>query len=83
MSIVQRSGRWTLDEKVDGVFVVKKGGQFEAKIVTNSYDPDADDGDETSGVLRSVIEVEDEQEAEDEFVSYVTQQGVAGFDVAR
>lgn len=83
MSVVQRTGRWTLDEKVDGVFVVKKGGQFEAKIVTESYDPDADDGDETTGVLKSVIEVEDEQAAENEFVSYVTRKGVDGFDVAR
>ncbi|GAA0658258.1 hypothetical protein [Salarchaeum japonicum] len=69
MSVTQRAGRWTLGEKTDGVFIVKKGGQYEAKILTDRYDPEPEE-DERS-VLSTLIEVQDSRAAREAFHEYV------------
>ncbi|MGB9985765.1 hypothetical protein [Salarchaeum japonicum] len=69
MTVRHRAGRWTLGEKTDGVFIVKKGGQYEAKILTDSYDPSPED-DERS-VRSTLIEVPDVGAARDAFREYV------------
>ncbi|MEE6208623.1 hypothetical protein U3A55_00420 [Salarchaeum sp. III] len=70
MTVQHRAGRWTLGEKTDGVFIVKKGGQYEAKILTDSYNPEMREEDERS-VLSPLIEVPDSRAARDAFHDYI------------
>ncbi|MBP1955323.1 phage gp46-like protein [Halarchaeum rubridurum] len=71
MSITQRTGRWTLDEKAPGVYLIKRRGHLRAKVVTTESNPDEaldyllDDG------VGTVYEVECEEAARERFRDYV------------
>lgn len=71
MSITQRTGWWTLDEKAPGVYLIKRRGHLHAKVVTADSDPDdaldylLDDG------VGSVYEVDCEEAVRERFRDYV------------
>ncbi|GGL57266.1 hypothetical protein GCM10009039_14320 [Halocalculus aciditolerans] len=80
MSVVQRAGRWTLGEKAEGVFVVKKGGQLVAKIITGEYTPGAADRNEAECTVERVVEVGEQSEVAGVFRETVADRCVRGFD---
>lgn len=79
MTVRHRNGRWTLGKKSEGVFIVKKGGQYEAKILTDDHDPDDSAGDERR-VHSQLIEVPDYDAARNAYLDYVDRESVPGID---
>ncbi|GAD51723.1 hypothetical protein MBEHAL_0483 [Halarchaeum acidiphilum MH1-52-1] len=71
MGITQRTGRWTLDEKAPGVYLIKRRGRLRAKVVTAACDPDETLDYLLDGGVEDVIEVDCEAAARERFRDYV------------
>ncbi|WP_435098064.1 hypothetical protein [Halarchaeum sp. P4] len=73
MSVTQRAGEWTLDKKEPGVYLVKRRGHLQAKVVTDDCEPTEtveyllDDG------VADVIEVETADDAHERFRTLVSE----------
>lgn len=62
MSVVKRDGKWRLEKKKDGVYIVTERKEDVAKIITSDYEPEGLN-DERSSLRLEVIEVKDFKEA--------------------
>ncbi|MFB6245925.1 MAG: hypothetical protein ABEJ03_06290 [Candidatus Nanohaloarchaea archaeon] len=70
MGVVKRDGKWRLEKKKKGVYLVTENKQVVAKIVTGDYEPQGM-MDERSSLDAQVIEVKDFDEAKKEFRNFV------------
>ena len=77
MGVVKRDGKWRLEKKKEGVYLVTERGEQKAKIITGEYEPSGMMNDERSSMMANVIEVKDFEEAKKEFNSF-TQEGSRG-----
>lgn len=77
MGVVKRDGKWRLEKKKEGVYLVTERGQQKAKIITGEYEPSGMMNDEWSSMMANVIEVKDFEEAKKEFNRF-TQEGSRG-----
>ncbi|MFB6077543.1 MAG: hypothetical protein ABEJ80_01020 [Halarchaeum sp.] len=67
MSVTERAGEWTLDEKETGVFLVKRRGHLQAKVVTMESEPSDALEYLLDGGVADVIEVESPEDAYERF----------------
>ena len=71
MGVVKRDGKWRLEKKKKGVYIVSERKEAKAKIITSEYEPEGMLNDERSDLAMEVIEVKDFSEAKKEFQKYV------------
>lgn len=79
MGVVKRDGKWRLEKKQNGVYLVTEKGQQEAKIITGEYEPSGPMNDERNDIMANVIEVKDFKEAKKEFESFAKGESSGGF----
>ncbi|MFB6213694.1 MAG: hypothetical protein ABEJ07_03995 [Candidatus Nanohaloarchaea archaeon] len=79
MGVVKRDGKWRLEKKKKGVYLVTERGQQKAKIITGDYEPDGPMNDKRDDMMSNVIEVKDFNEAKKEFRSFVEGGSSPGF----
>ncbi|MFO7794053.1 MAG: hypothetical protein R6V35_03705 [Candidatus Nanohaloarchaea archaeon] len=72
MGVVKRDGRWRLEKKKEGVYIVTERGEQKAKIITGEYEPSGMMNDERSSMMANVIEVKDFEEAKREFNEFAS-----------
>lgn len=63
MCVTHRRGRWTLDRKTDGVYLIKRRGRLRAAVVTDAFDPAA--GSDVSYLLHGETDVLEVATADD------------------
>ncbi|QLC33812.1 hypothetical protein EFA46_006235 [Halarchaeum sp. CBA1220] len=73
MSVTQRTGEWTLDEKEPGVYLVKRRGHLQAKVVTDDCEPSETVEYLLEGGVADVIEVETAADAYERFRTLVAE----------
>lgn len=71
MGVVKREGKWKLEKKKEGVYLVAERGEQKAKIITGDYEPSGMMNDERNSMMANVIEVKDFSEAKKEFKNFV------------
>lgn len=71
MGVVKRDGKWRLEKKQKGVYLVTERGEQKAKIITGDYQPSGPMNDERNDMMSQIIEVKDFGEAKREFESFV------------
>ncbi|MFB6200357.1 MAG: hypothetical protein ABEJ83_05725 [Candidatus Nanohaloarchaea archaeon] len=72
MGVVKRDGKWRLEKKKEGVYLVTERGEQKAKIITGEYEPSGPMNDERNDMMSQVIEVRDFEEAKKEFKSFAS-----------
>ena len=71
MGVVKRDGKWRLEKKQKGVYLVTERGEQKAKIITGDYEPSGPMNDERNSMMANLIEVKDFKEAKKEFRGFV------------
>jgi predicted RNA-binding protein with PUA domain len=79
MGVVKRDGKWRLEKKQEGVYLVTERGEQVAKIITGEYEPSGPFNDERNSLAGNVIEVKNFKETKKEFRSYVEGGNSGGF----
>lgn len=67
MGVVKRDGKWRLEKKKKGVYLVTERREVQAKIITGEYEAEGAFNDERNDMMANVIEVKDFDEAKKEF----------------
>lgn len=70
MGVVKRDGKWRLEKKKKGVYLVTERGDVQAKIITGDYQPQGPMNDERNDMMMNIIEVKDFDEAKREFKNF-------------
>lgn len=70
MGIVKKDGKWRLEKKKDGVYLVTEREEVQAKIITDEYVAEGL-SDERADMMTEVIEVRDFSAAKREFRDYI------------
>ncbi|MFB6200106.1 MAG: hypothetical protein ABEJ83_04455 [Candidatus Nanohaloarchaea archaeon] len=79
MGVVRREGKWALEKKQDGVYIITARDEPQAKVITDEYVPESDFSDERNDMMIEVIEVSDFDEAKEVFDDYRKGGGGGGF----
>lgn len=79
MAVVKRDGKWRLEKKQEGVYLVTERGEQKAKIITGDYEPSGPLNDERNSMMANVIEVKDFKEAKKEFKAFANGSNSSGF----
>ncbi len=72
MSVVKRDGKWRLEKKKEGVYLITERRENVAKAITSDYEPEGMMNDERSSLSLEVREVKDFKGAKEVFNQYVT-----------
>lgn len=59
MGVVKRDGKWRLEKKKQGVYLVSERKESKAKIITSEYEPEGMLSDESSGEYTVELTVTD------------------------
>lgn len=78
MGVVKRDGKWKMEKKKDGVYLVTERGEQRAKIITGDYEPSGMMNDERNSMMANIIEVKNFEEAKEEFKDFVENEGSSG-----
>lgn len=72
MGVVKKDGKWRLEKKKDGVYLITERKEPQAKIITDEYVAEGLT-DERASMSMEVIEVSDFKQAKKEFKNYKEQ----------
>lgn len=70
MGVVKKDGKWRLEKKKDGVYIITERKESQAKIITDEYVAEGF-SDERASFGMEVIEVHDFSAVKREFKEYI------------
>lgn len=70
MGVVKKDGKWRLEKKKDGVYLITKRKETQAKLITDEYVAEGFT-DERASMTTEVIEVNEFSDAKREFKDYI------------